>query len=218
MSKTEKNTLEIRKILSELIGEVTAKGLFTGYGIFYGGDMFGLYQNNRFYLRAEQDFAKSLEEQGAVSYSDIAMSSKLNISNYYRLPASILQDKERYKAVLILSIQQIKSQKLANALAKKSRIKELPNLTIKHERLLAKINIRTVMGLKAVGAANCYVRLKKLGISVNITFFFNLTAALLNKNTILLSKEECKEAIETLNRTLRDAGLRPVVNSIDFIN
>lgn len=35
MTKTEKETLEIRKILSELIGEVTAKGLFASYGLFH---------------------------------------------------------------------------------------------------------------------------------------------------------------------------------------
>lgn len=34
MTKTEKETLEIRKILSELIGEVTAKGLFASYDYF----------------------------------------------------------------------------------------------------------------------------------------------------------------------------------------
>ena len=42
MSITEKNTLEIRTQLMLLIGEVTAKPLFTGYGLYYQKHMFGM--------------------------------------------------------------------------------------------------------------------------------------------------------------------------------
>ncbi|HDR1217184.1 TPA: TfoX/Sxy family protein, partial [Pasteurella multocida] len=141
MTKTEKETLEIRKILSELIGEVTAKGLFASYGLFHEKIMFGLYQNNVFYLKAEGDLALFLESQGAASYLAKQAPSKLNISSYYRLPRKITSDKSLYKQILEQSLRQIKDQKRAEALAKKNRIKELPNLSIKHERLLEKVEI-----------------------------------------------------------------------------
>ena len=95
-------------------------------------------------------------------------------------------------------------------LSKKRRIKELINLSIKHERLLAKIQVYDVETFKTVGAANCYVRLKKLGISVNISLYWSLAAALLNKYVTLLTAQEKKKLTAELNTALLNAGLKPV--------
>ncbi|WP_424765456.1 TfoX/Sxy family DNA transformation protein [Necropsobacter rosorum] len=213
MTVTEANTLEIRQLLNELIGHVTARNLFTGYGLFKDELMFGIYQNGNFYLRAEDELASHLERQGAVSYSSLTHNIGLNISNYYRLPKAILQNKDYCRELILLSIAQIKSQRLAEALAKKNRIKALPNLSVKHERLLAKIGLNSIAAFKAVGAANCYVRLKQCGLSVNMILFWNLTAALLNKHVNLLTAKEKEQALCDLNNKLNCAGFRPVKSS-----
>ncbi|PJG82539.1 TfoX/Sxy family DNA transformation protein [Caviibacterium pharyngocola] len=210
MKITEKNTKEIRHTLNELIGNVTARNLFTGYGLFHQDIMFGLYQSGIFYLKAENELATHLENQGAVSYLTSSRSPPLNIGHYYRLPQAVIQDKAVFKRLVILSIQQIRAKKLAEALAKKNRIKELPNLSIKHERLLAKINIQDIATFKTVGAANCFVRLKKEGVSVNLLLFWNLTAALLNKNVNLLTEKERTNALNRLNTALVNAGFRKI--------
>ncbi len=217
MTVTQANTLEIRQMLSELIGNVTARNLFTGYGLFKDDLMFGIYQNGNFYLRAEDELAVHLESQGAVSYSSLIQNIGLNIGNYYRLPKAIMQNKDYCRELLLLSIEQIKAQRLAEALAKKNRIKELPNLSIKHERLLAKIGIGSIVAFKAVGAANCYVRLKQNGFSINMILFWNLTAALLNKNVNLLTVAEKERALFDLNNKLSSAGLRPVKSGVGAI-
>ncbi|WP_040976725.1 TfoX/Sxy family DNA transformation protein [Necropsobacter massiliensis] len=217
MTVTQANTLEIRQMLSELIGNVTARNLFTGYGLFKDDLMFGIYQNGNFYLRAEAELAVHLESQGAVSYSSLIKNIGLNIGNYYRLPKAIMQNKDYCRELLLLSIEQIKAQRLAEALAKKNRIKELPNLSIKHERLLAKIGIGSIAAFKAVGAANCYVRLKQDGFSVNMILFWNLAAALLNKHVNLLTAAEKERALFDLNNKLSRAGLSPVKSDVGAI-
>ncbi|QLB13869.1 hypothetical protein A6A11_00005 [Bisgaardia hudsonensis] len=136
MKITLKSTEEIRNSLNELIGSVTAKNLFTGYGLFKDNIMFGLYQNGTLYIRAEDKFAKYLQYQGAVSYLTVLPKSKLNIGNYYRLPKILIEDKILYKKILIQSIEQAKAQKIAIEIAKKNRIKDLFNLSIKHERFI----------------------------------------------------------------------------------
>lgn len=53
-------------------------------------------------------------------------------------------------------------------------------------------------------------RLKKLGISVNVSLYWSLAAALLNKYVILLTSQEKKKLIAELNTALWNAGLKPV--------
>lgn len=43
---------------------------------------------------------------------------------------------------------------------KKERIKELANFSIKHERLLAKVDIYTVTEYRKLGAYHSFIRLK----------------------------------------------------------
>lgn len=210
MTKTDKDTLEIRETLSELIGEVTAKALFASYGLFHQKVMFGLYQNKIFYLKAEGKLATFLESKGAANYLAKQTPSKLNISTYYRLPQEITSDKELYKQILEQSLQQIKTRKLSETLAKKNRIKELPNLSIKHERMLEKVNIHNVMTFQTLGAKNAYIRLKKKGITADIGIFWAFYAALENKNINLISESEKQNVLARLNTALSEAGLRPV--------
>lgn len=211
MTITEKNTLDIRTILNNLIGsEVTARSLFSGYGIFHGDDMFGVYQNGIFYLRAKHKLAEYLENNGAARWIAPNNSTKLTINHYYQLPNAITQDPAVYKWVVHESIQQLREEKLIRNMKKFSRIKELPNLSIKHERLLAKVDIHTIKDLKIIGAVNAYVRLKKSGYIVNLQFFWNLFAALQNKNANLLTGQDKEAIFKILNIALENAGLRKI--------
>ncbi|MDG6895847.1 hypothetical protein A6A20_09500 [Volucribacter amazonae] len=170
--------------------------------------MFSICKSGVFYLRAENELAIYLESLGAVKW--INDSPGLAISKYYRLPNSIMNDLQLYRKVVIASIQQVKLQKLADELDKKQRIKEMANLTIKHERLLAKVEIHNVKEFLAVGPQNSYVRLKKAGFTVNINIFWLFIAALKNKHVSLLTKNERKQALSVLNISLTNAGLKPV--------
>lgn len=210
MNVVESRTSDIRQTLNELIGEITAKNLFTGYGLYKEGIMFGIYQNGIFYLRAEKKLASYLESQGAVSFTVMEPNSRVAISNYYHLPKALTRDKELFKKLIELSIQQVKAQKLSDELSKKTRIKDLPNLTIKHERLLMKINVNTVQQFKVVGAVFCYVKLKSIGIPVNINLFWNLSAALLNKNVNLLTLAEKENLLVGLNKKLEREGFKAI--------
>ncbi|MBN6711666.1 TfoX/Sxy family DNA transformation protein [Haemophilus haemoglobinophilus] len=210
MTKTLKDTESIRNELTELIGTITVKNLFSGYGLFKKGLMFGLYQQGKFYLRAERKLARHLESLGALSYLALTPNPQLNIGNYYLLPKEITENKDYFRKLLYLSLAQIRVKKIAQALARQKRIKDLPNLSIKHERLLSKINIKDIKTFKLKGAANCYIELKLLGIPVNLVLFWNLTAALLYKNVNVLTKSEKEQALKKLNKGLERAGFKTV--------
>lgn len=209
MNLSSKNTAEIVELLNQLVGDISVKRLFTGHGLFYNRNiMFSIYKGGVFYLRAEHDLATYLESLGATRWQQA--SPGLSIYKYYRLPSNIVQDLQLYQKVIIASIQQVKLQKLTEELSKKERIRELANLTIKHERLLNKIGIHNVNEFRLIGPQNCYVRLKKANFGVSINIFWLFIAALKNKHVSLLSAFEKKQALGLLNIALTNAGLKPV--------
>ncbi|MGR3806297.1 regulator of competence-specific genes [Pasteurella testudinis DSM 23072] len=208
MRSVQQHTYWVRKQLDRLLDDVTTSSLFSGYGFYQNNHLFGIQQYGIFYLRAEGDLARLLEKQGAVPCipSD---NNALSLSRYYRLPCEISNNDTLYREFLLRSIEQVKQQKIDFQLAKKTRIKELPNLSIKHERLLIKINIINVAQLRRAGAEKAYTIAKKHGFSINLDFYWNLVAALQNIHVSLLPPEQKAKALEKLNHYLRKAGLRP---------
>ena len=112
------------------------------------------------------------------------------------------------RKLIILSIQQIRDQKLDRTLRKLNRLKDLPNLTIKHERALIKAGITDVAMLREIGAENALVELKKSGSGATLDFYWKLVCALQNKNSQFLSQSEKERLLKKLNEVLRKNGLK----------
>ena len=52
------NIIRVCNLLNQLIGDVTSKNLFTGYGLFHKDkDMFAVWINNKVYLRAKGELS-----------------------------------------------------------------------------------------------------------------------------------------------------------------
>ncbi len=207
---------DIQTLLSQIFNEQFVKTIkiqnqMFGYGLFHDCEQFGFYQRKRFYLKAEDDFVNILKKYGAVSWLRIQgelENPDLEISHYYLLPDVIMDNKSLCQKVFITSIKQVHYKKLYNKLILKSRIKELLNLTIKHERLLAKVNILTVRELLDIGAFKSFLLLRSKGLVTNLEPFWRLFAALQNKQQESLSFEVKQKALAKLNIMLTKAGLR----------
>lgn len=56
------NIIRVCNLLNQLIGDVTSKNLFTGYGLFHKDkDMFAVWINNKVYLRAKGELSVKLK-------------------------------------------------------------------------------------------------------------------------------------------------------------
>ncbi|MDH3000848.1 hypothetical protein A1D23_10310 [Chelonobacter oris] len=208
MSNVQSHVDLTAKKLNRLIGKVTVSSLFSGYGFYQNSHMFGIMQNGIFYLRAENELARLLEKLGALPCPHSRSNLALSLSRYYHLPSQLTEDDAQYKNLILQSIEQVKQQKIDFQLAKKTRIKELCNLSIKHERLLIKVDIHDVFQLKKIGAEMAYIRAKKQGFSVTLDFYWNLVAALKNIPISLFPSEKKAEALAKLNDYLRKEGMR----------
>ncbi|TNH07205.1 TfoX/Sxy family DNA transformation protein, partial [Pasteurellaceae bacterium Phil11] len=203
----KQHTYLIRKKLDRLIKDVTVNSLFSGYGFYQNNHLFGIMQSGVFYLRAEGDLAQQLERYGAAPCL-ASSNNALSLSRYYRLPQTITENDILYREFLHQSIEQVKQQKIDFQLARKKRIKELPNLSIKHERLLLKVNITDVNQLRRIGAEKAYILAKKQGFSITLDFYWNLVAALKNIHVSQLPEAQKEHALAKLNNYLRQEGLR----------
>ncbi|WP_288065111.1 TfoX/Sxy family DNA transformation protein [Rodentibacter caecimuris] len=205
----DKHIDDICMMTNELIGNVTSKNLFTGYGLFYNKElMFGLWLNGKFYLQAKDELSNRLINSGCVAFTKNEVDAKFALSDYYCLTKDILGDRVLLRKLLMLSIKQIQDRKNEIALSKANRLKDLPNLSIKYERMLKKVGIHDVNTLKIVGAENAIVRLRKFGIPATLNTYWKLACALLNKNSEMLNRQQKEILLKKLNKVLYEAGFR----------
>lgn len=75
---------------------------------------------------------------------------------------------------------------------------------------MAKIKVYDVKTFKKLGAINCFVALKKAGIPINLTVFWELVGALAAMHPYVLPKEMKIEALIKLNKALEKENLKPI--------
>ncbi|HHF5819750.1 TPA: DNA transformation protein TfoX [Haemophilus influenzae] len=196
-------------LLDQLVGNVSFKNLFTGYGLFHKEEtMFAIWQNKKLYLRGEGVLAIQLTKLGYEPFTTNELNKRFVLSQYYALSDQILRSNRLCRKLIILSIKQILERKLECTLRKLNRLKDLPNLTIKHERALIKVGITNVAMLREIGAENALVELKKSGSGATLDFYWKLVCALQNKNSQMLSQAEKERLLKKLNEVLRKNGLK----------
>ena len=196
-------------LLDQLVGNVTSRNLFTGYGLFHKGEtMFAIWQNKKLYLRGEEELASYLIRLGCEPFTTNEVNKRFVLSQYYALSNQVIGNNALCRKLVILSIKQIQKQKLKRTLNKLNRLKDLANLTIRHERALIKAGILDVKMLREIGAENAIVRLKKAGSGATLDFYWKLVGALLNKNSQMFTKAEKEALLKKLNEVLRANGLK----------
>lgn len=196
-------------LLDQLVGNVSFKNLFTGYGLFHKEEtMFAIWQNKKLYLRGEDELATQLIKLGCEPFTTNELNKRFVLSQYYAVSDQVLRNNMLCRKLIILSIKQIIEQKLECTLRKVNRLKDLPNLTIKHERALIKVGITDVAMLREIGAENALVELKKNGSGATLDFYWKLVCALQNKNSQMLSQSEKERLLKKLNEVLRKNGLK----------
>lgn len=209
MNIKDEHIESVCSLLDQLVGNVSFKNLFTGYGLFHKEEtMFAIWQNKKLYLRGEDELATQLIKLGCEPFTTNELNKRFVLSQYYALTEQVLRNNMLCRKLIILSIKQIIEQKLECTLRKLNRLKDLPNLTIKHERALIKVGITDVMMLREIGAENALVELKKNGSGATLDFYWKLVCALQNKNSQMLSQAEKERLLKKLNEVLRKNGLK----------
>jgi DNA transformation protein len=88
----------LQYILEEIIPpspEITARGMFGGFGLYKKGVIFGLISNDQLYFKTNDTTRKFYEEKGSKPFSYQGKNKKIVSLNYYEVPVEIMEDKEK---------------------------------------------------------------------------------------------------------------------------
>ena len=76
------------------VGEVSAKRMFGGWGIYHGGRMFGLVAGETLYLKVDHASRAEFEQEGLRPFRYDRNDGTVAVTSYYEPPSAALDDRE----------------------------------------------------------------------------------------------------------------------------
>lgn len=77
----------------QLIGPVSCRKMFGGYGLFLQGLMFGLIVNNTLYLKSDDTTASLFEAEGMVKFSYLRQGKPCEL-NFHQAPEACFEEQD----------------------------------------------------------------------------------------------------------------------------
>jgi DNA transformation protein len=83
-------------VIDQLVGwgEVTARKMFGGAGLYCDGVMFGLIADDVAYLKVDDSNREDFIRAGSSAFNPYPEKTKTYVMSYYEIPADILEDSE----------------------------------------------------------------------------------------------------------------------------
>jgi len=74
-----------------LFGPISLRRMFSGYGVFHDGVMFGLVSQETLYLKADTENSADFRDQGLSQFEYVRQGKIIGLS-YYQAPETVLED------------------------------------------------------------------------------------------------------------------------------
>ncbi|WP_036303634.1 TfoX/Sxy family protein [Methylotenera sp. L2L1] len=74
-----------------LFGSISLRRMFSGYGVFHDGIMFGLVSQETLYLKADTENSADFRDQGLSQFEYVRQGKVIGLS-YYQAPEIVLED------------------------------------------------------------------------------------------------------------------------------
>ncbi len=74
-----------------LFGPISLRRMFSGYGVFHDGIMFGLVSQETLYLKADAENSADFRDQGLGQFEYVRQGKIIGLS-YYQAPETVLED------------------------------------------------------------------------------------------------------------------------------
>jgi DNA transformation protein len=140
------------------LDDISIRSVFGGKGVLSGGIMFALIKGDDVYLRASNSALKEeFKALGCTPYEFNWRSHSRNypsLSNYYSLPETVAHSQKQVATLC----EEVWSAGLKEKVRKETptRIKDLPNMQYKTERMLRKAGINSIDELREHGPVNAF--------------------------------------------------------------
>ncbi|CAM4303879.1 TfoX/Sxy family DNA transformation protein [Vibrio neonatus] len=156
---------------------LNSRSMFGGTGYFIDDAMFLLVHNEKAYLRGGPDLTDKLITLGCKQFKFQKRIGSARVQ-YYNIMDLYFSDPIQTHSLFIKSIENAKTDK-DKCQHCHERIRDLPNLQLSTERMLARIDIQDVSRLKTIGSSESFRRLQSIyGLDLNINLLWKLEGAI----------------------------------------
>lgn len=149
------------ELLGEAVGRVSAKAMFSGWGLFRDGRMFGLIVEDRLYLKTDAANRPRFEAAGLEPFTYLAKSKKRVSLGYYEVPPEALDDAAEMRLWARGAIDAAMRMPEKKSKAAPKRIADLASLGPKSQTWLGEAGIVSIDDLKRAGAVGAYIAVKR---------------------------------------------------------
>ncbi|GEA50995.1 DNA transformation protein [Vibrio inusitatus NBRC 102082] len=150
--------------------------MFGGTGYFVEDAMFLLVDDGKAFLRGGPTLTEELVNWGCEQYKYKKRIGCAKVQ-YYNITDMHAQERSRVQLLFFRSIEIAKQDKIkCNC---HDRIRDLPNLQLSIERMLARIDIVDIAQLKKAGSSESFARLQQIyGLDLNVNLLWKLEGAI----------------------------------------
>lgn len=190
------------------VGEIKERSMFGGVGYFLDGSMFGIEFEHEFYIKASGVLAMQLKEEGCKQYVFSHKKEHEVTTNYFEISNEYLSDGEKLKQLVYKAIKVSREHRLRERKRRSvpNKIKDMPNMRLSTDKLLNKVNVKSAIDLKQIGALEAYLRIKNhIGeADISELLLLRLEGAVTGKHWSSIPdkrKDELIASIETAGRS-----------------
>lgn len=162
------------KYLSPL-GEIHHRALFGGYTLAVDDTVFAMVSDGELYLRACEESAQYCVKN-ASSFLTLVKRGRAILLNYYRVDEGLWQDQEKFLQLSSFALEAARRERCDRY--SRFRLKDLPNLTFQLELLMCEAGITNEESLRALGAEQCWLKLREINKHLSYKVLFALEGAI----------------------------------------
>ena len=182
------------------LGHIESRTQFGGYALAVEKVVFALVNDNALYLRASEALQAYAAQQPMQPLVFRKRGSAVCL-NYFRVDEALWRDPHQLLALSTASLHT--ARKEAQARQAPLRLKDLPNLSLRIELLLHEAGVQTVEHLIALGAKQCWLRLKAINQHIGFKTLLALEGAIEGRHQATLSQAVRAELNEWYLETLK---------------
>lgn len=178
------------------LGEIHHRALFGGYTLAIDDAVFAMVSDGELYLRACEESAKYCVKNAA-SFLTLMKRGRPVLLNYYRVDDGLWQDRERLLQLSSFALNAARKERCQRH--QRNRLKDLPNLTFQLEVLLFEAGITNEETLRALGARECWLKMRAKNRALGIKVLFALEGAIEGLHEAALPAGTRRELTEWFN-------------------
>lgn len=182
------------------LGHIESRTQFGGYALAVEKVVFALISDDALYLRASE----ALREYAARQPMQPLVFRKRGASvslDYYRVDDALWRDAGQLLALSAASLDT--ARQASQARERSSRLKDLPNLSLRMELMLHEAGVKTVRHLLELGAKQCWLRLRAINQHVGLKTLLALEGAIEGRHEAALPQAVRAELNAWYQETLK---------------